>query len=367
MAQAALSPQAAPEEILLQGWPEVAGAEPSHDHENQSSKGITSSFDSKSITGSVGSKSIASSVGIERVKGSDSRRKRVGQLWEQTWRELVDDLRESFWWLWANWPLFGAWFLFLGCTGCIVWLLVMISVIASSSSGSACMPDGSFSLYTGNYSIWSSSGFFQITVGFGPLSFAQAKAIDICFDMVSTRCDRWPRTERLYSFLAVCVLANTALQVVGRGGQVILTYISWRVFAYYFYKCMDSKPITYHSFVEIFIRREASLHGIQKISRDFFFSGPGHRLRSWLAMIFIMFTMIFMLVWPTITSAMSGYTPALGSFIQDTNGSMYRYTSFMPLVYTIQDGSRINLEDQYRVTMWDADTSHLGSAYYAGA
>lgn len=50
---------------------------------------------------------------------------------------------------------------------------------------SACLPDGGFSLERGTYNYWAASGFFQVTLGFGSLSFAEAKIIDVAWDIVS--------------------------------------------------------------------------------------------------------------------------------------------------------------------------------------
>jgi hypothetical protein len=52
---------------------------------------------------------------------------------------------------------------------------------------SACLPDDSFAMDPSNFQYLSSSGFFQITLGFGNMSFTQVKAIDIAWDIVS--CD----------------------------------------------------------------------------------------------------------------------------------------------------------------------------------
>jgi hypothetical protein len=48
----------------------------------------------------------------------------------------------------------------------------------------ACQPDGKFSLTPAKYQYWSKPSFFEITVGHGNLSFTQAKAIDIVWDIV---------------------------------------------------------------------------------------------------------------------------------------------------------------------------------------
>lgn len=50
---------------------------------------------------------------------------------------------------------------------------------------SACLPDDSFNLQPSTYQYWSNSGFFQITLGGGHLTFTQAKAVDVVWDIVS--------------------------------------------------------------------------------------------------------------------------------------------------------------------------------------
>jgi hypothetical protein len=48
-----------------------------------------------------------------------------------------------------------------------------------------CQPGGRFSPYASPYSPWASADIFKITLGFGAMSFAQAKIIDIVWDLVS--------------------------------------------------------------------------------------------------------------------------------------------------------------------------------------
>src|SRR5690242_17998254 len=56
---------------------------------------------------------------------------------------------------------------------------------------SACQPDGSFSPDP-EYGFWQLSGFFQITIPFGPLTFTHVKVIDIVWDMVSSTVADYP-------------------------------------------------------------------------------------------------------------------------------------------------------------------------------
>lgn len=81
-------------------------------------------------------------------------------------------------------------FLWFGClTAGLVLLFAWASYASSSrrdSSLSTCLPDDSFSLRPETYQYWSNSGFFEITLGSGRLTFTQAKAIDVIWDIVST-------------------------------------------------------------------------------------------------------------------------------------------------------------------------------------
>ena len=108
----------------------------------------------------------------------------ISRQWKETIRDVVRDARSA-----RSWKPF-LYFLYLCWLGC---LLYGISYLASSpnlgllqdSRTTACQPDDSLSPYVNSYSAWDSSGFFQITLAFGSLTFTQAKVIDICWDVVS--------------------------------------------------------------------------------------------------------------------------------------------------------------------------------------
>jgi hypothetical protein len=62
----------------------------------------------------------------------------------------------------------------------------MMILHADAVNSRASQPDGSFRILPENYSYWSQSGFFQITLGYGTFSFAQAKLVDVSWDVVSS-------------------------------------------------------------------------------------------------------------------------------------------------------------------------------------
>lgn len=68
-------------------------------------------------------------------------------------------------------------------------LLIRVSITASYFGfvdlSTACLPDGRFSLHPLSFQFWTAPEVFEITVGFGNLSFTRAKVIDVIWDVVS--------------------------------------------------------------------------------------------------------------------------------------------------------------------------------------
>ena len=71
-------------------------------------------------------------------------------------------------------------------------------------------------------------------------------------------------------------------------------------------------------------------------------------------MVFIIATMIFVLIYPTFSSAMTGYASENEAFLLDRDANMIKIVDLKPLAYIIHDGSRLNLSDDTKVT-WDIE------------
>ncbi|KAH7351445.1 hypothetical protein BKA66DRAFT_278434 [Pyrenochaeta sp. MPI-SDFR-AT-0127] len=234
------------------------------------------------------------------------------KIWRSAYRDFKCDLRRTQW-------LRG-----IGWTGGVIWLLgliasaIYIGTAFLTDTSTACQPDGSFRLSPETYSMWSSSGFFQITLGGGHLTFAEAKVVDIVWDIG-----------------------------IGRGGQFILAFISWRVFVKYVTMCMEIEPVTYQLFRTIFIETEPSLPSTYRTIKSFIFQ---RRLRSRTAMTFMVVTMVFILAFPTLISAMSGYDANVGSHMRDRDDNLIPFQNFSRILYVVHDGWRINQDGNYWVT-----------------
>jgi hypothetical protein len=96
-------------------------------------------------------------------------------------RDFCHDLKST------RWLHVLGWFVGLVWIGGLLTSAVYISVGTVVPQDKACLPDGSFRVHPESFSLWASSGFFQITLGGGSLTFEQVKAIDIIWDIVSQR------------------------------------------------------------------------------------------------------------------------------------------------------------------------------------
>ncbi|CAI6339998.1 unnamed protein product [Periconia digitata] len=232
-----------------------------------------------------------------------------------SFRDAKNDLRCVF-------PDFKCWVAaLLGCIliGGLVTAFTWLSWLYSDPAGTfnAC-PYGEFNVFPELESPWTATGFLQITMSFGRLSFGQAKAIDVCWDII-----------------------------IGRGGQAALAYISWRTFAYYVTTSMEVAPITYSSFRTIFVETSPGIYSTARLIRDF---TTRKGLHSRIAMIFIIYSAILTLLFSTLASAMTGYTVNNISQMRDYQSNSVNFTQFKILLYTIHDGDRVGLTRDFLVT-----------------
>lgn len=268
----------------------------------------------------------------------------------ETWREARRDMCA------VRWGRGGLWFLFLcWLVGLLMCMVIMPALWSGYSISSACLPDGTFSIFA-KYNPWDIKGFFQITSGFGELTFTQAKVVDVVWDVVSCPPGCITRTaagaSHAVRFARENLAKNWESQAIGRIGQTVLVVFSWRAFSLHVKALLEEGPetthVSYHTYWTIFMQDSISMTGVLGVIRDFI---SRRRLKSIMAMIFMVATMLFVLVWPTIASAMTGYDSNNVAFVKIRDGSLIRFNAFQPLLYTIHDGSRLDgLTDEYLVS-----------------
>ena len=219
----------------------------------------------------------------------------------------------------------------------------------------ACDAGGNFVTGTvsapGPTSFWAPSKAFQITLGFGPMSFRKAKLIDVAWDIVG----------RCFHTEGLCANEN---QLVGRAGQALLTYISYRVFTKSLSQLMAQSPITLAVFESITLRDATTLTSIFVLIKSF---TSNSTTRARVSMLWIISASLYALLFQTLVSAMTGYSGtwpfALAHlvstdsrkattvpFIALPDGSQVPWSEFLPVSYIVHDGWRIKVGGQKIVT-----------------
>lgn len=109
---------------------------------------------------------------------------------------------------------------------------------------------------------------------------------------------------------------------------------------------MGATSVTYSTFWAIFLDRQPSLLNISRVIRD---SIKQQTRRSKPAIVFIPFSMSFVLAFPTLMSAMTGYRPNSAAFVADSVNSLIPFEKFTLAAYVIHDGHRLNLTENHIV------------------
>ena len=211
--------------------------------------------------------------------------------------------------------------LHIGIFGIVILPLITASLLARTipREVSYCSPGGDFSLDS-EYNPWSLGHIFQITMGVGSLTFSEAKLIDVFWDVV-----------------------------VGRGGQSILMIVTFKVFTKTLTRLLEERrsSVSYGMF-EAVVFQEASLSSIWKMGSTVCRKSTSHEIA---AFIWMTVASIYLLSFPTLLSAMTGYTTYVTPYFNTTEGVKISWSNITRLqaAYTIADGDRIGLTSPYIV------------------
>jgi hypothetical protein len=195
---------------------------------------------------------------------------------------------------------FPKWAIFYDPKEAAFFILVLLNVIPvislavyspklSKDLGSvACLPNGEFIL-PGTANIWDKNLFFTISITTGSnsnWSYTQARIIDLLWD--------------------ICV---------GRGGQIVLVYIAYRVFHKFIRYIMESQCVSYSLYGTVAFQTgsASSIHPVISAFRDNRFWNDGRTYRLYTVMIL---ATMYIAAMPSLYSAMSGYAVVASPSIQ---------------------------------------------------
>lgn len=103
---------------------------------------------------------------------------------------------------------------------------------------------------------------------------------------------------------------------------------------------MENTPVSYGVYKTVFLDNPNSLGGVSGLMREF---AVLRRLPSMIGMIWIISSAVYLIVFPTFASAMSGYSSNNHAFILDPSGNYMDYDNLFLIDYIIHNSSRLNL------------------------
>lgn len=128
-----------------------------------------------------------------------------------------------------------------------------------------------------------------------------------------------------------------------------MIYFSWKALSVHVMASMngpDALPVTYDTFWTFFMSKEISFTTLYGVICDFV---AGKSLKSKVHRTLIIFIMLFVMAWPTLASAMTGYDTTTSAFVKTRDGRLVPFAYFMPILYMIHDGQRVGLSNDYLV------------------
>nr|ANF07034.1 hypothetical protein FVEG_15207 [Fusarium verticillioides] len=210
--------------------------------------------------------------------------------------------------------------------GLLIYLCLL--PLGLSDDESPCQPDGEFRFggidRPGRFDWWAPRGFFQITLSWGRLSFGTAKLVDVIWDLV-----------------------------IGRGGQTLMTLVSWRVFVEYLQLSLLTKPAAYSTVWLIRFQKDNSALATWKLATGFAKVG----LASKKAMCFMIWTALLILAFPTFASSMTGYTPYNKAYVNSRSGKLIQFPAIAPIAYVIRDGDRVDSLHRDYPVLWKGNST----------
>jgi hypothetical protein len=184
-----------------------------------------------------------------------------------------------------------------------------------------CTPDGTFLMAGHLQSIWRVDKILTITLGFGNFSLAQAKAIDIAWDLI-----------------------------IGRGVQLFLSWRALKLLWPAIQHTMTQRTIRCTTYAGLASNVDSILT-CARIWRDLFrrhfYSTSTHFTRfTYLSM---GLTTAYILAFPTALSAMTSYAAITTPVVRVDASQSVSPDAFTPYWGAVMDASRIGLEDGYLI------------------
>lgn len=177
-----------------------------------------------------------------------------------------------------------------------------------------CYPNGLWKEATGaTWRIMDSSYFFTPNLSFGSMTFTQVKVIDVAWDLI-----------------------------IGRGGQLLLAYVNYRVFNEWLVYHMEMHLTSYKMYTAVAFET-TSLGTLGVLGKEFLAFGKGtwKRFFRWLALLSMLISTFYVLAFPTLMAAMTGYITTYEAYVEDYDRNLIEWDKVRTVWAIVQDIERV--------------------------
>jgi hypothetical protein len=197
--------------------------------------------------------------------------------------------------------------------------IVVLAAAAEMASqsyilGRDCYPNGMWKEATGaTWRIMDSSYFFTPNLSFGTFTFTQVKVVDIAWDLI-----------------------------IGRGGQLLLAWVNYRVFNEWLVYHMELHPTSYKLYAAVAFET-TTIGTLGVLAKEFLAFGQGtwKRFFRWLAILSMLLSTIYVLSFPTLMAAMTGYIATYEPYIEDYDHNLIEWRQIKQVAHIINDAERL--------------------------
>lgn len=221
--------------------------------------------------------------------------------------------------------------------------IVILAAAAETASqsyirGRDCYPNGSWKEASGaTWRIMDSSYFFTPNLSFGAFTFTEVKVIDIAWDLI-----------------------------VGRGGQILLAWVNYRVFNEWLVYHMEMHLTSYKMYAAVAFET-TTMGTLGVLGKEFLAFGKGtwKRFFRWLAMLSMFISTLYVLSFPTLLAALTGYITTNEPYVENYEKNLIEWNQIDRVKYIINDADRINNNGPLIATTRDeALTQYINECMY---
>lgn len=194
--------------------------------------------------------------------------------------------------------------------------------VSQFDDAGTCLPNGNLALFVSspNYIYFDPALLLDITLGFGRLSFPSVKIIDVIWDVV-----------------------------VGRGGQALLAWLSYRILGQALLHSMEIRSVSFERFAATSYKLD-SLEAFWILCQDVPRRRAPHRTRPLWIFLGSAYACLYLMAYPTVISSITGYSAVAEAYVWTVdNTTLVKLQDFRIASAVVHDGSRIGLSDEFAV------------------